>query len=190
MRGVSGIELSTFITGEDPHSGHQRRLSAGRANCRVANHQRFNVELPLLEPRVNVSGTYTLTITAASHRGVGLGEGNVPEEARVRSYTATVAQSGPGLWLSVSGPANHEFAGRLEPGGASFALRGYYEGEPIIEPLTESRVLAIDGSVSAAVSPTRLAGTLTGAFRLYASGYGGPTIARCSSSSHQFVLSR
>src|SRR4030095_5726915 len=48
----------------------------------VENHQAYDVELPLLEPNADVSGTYTLTIIAADECAVGLGEGHVPEEAR------------------------------------------------------------------------------------------------------------
>ena len=161
----------------------------------VANHQSYNIELPLLQPRANVAGTYTLTIAAASHCGVGLGEGNVPEEARIRSYTARVQQDGPngsGLELMLSGPAlsaESYFSGRLNPAGVEFELKGW-EGEGIIEPLPPSRVLEIGGMALAAVSPTRLAGTLTGTFQVFEGSYGGARIARCSSTSHQFVLSR
>ena len=42
-------------------------------------------------------------IAAASHCGVSLGDGNVPEEARVRTYTATVQQDGPSLGVLLNG---------------------------------------------------------------------------------------
>ena len=45
-----------------------------------------NVELPLLAPRVEVSGNYTLTLTAADECRLGVGEGHVPEEARMKKY--------------------------------------------------------------------------------------------------------
>jgi hypothetical protein len=167
----------------------------------VADHHAVqDVALPLLAPRVTVSGIYTLTIAAADQCGLGLGDGQVPEEARLRTYGATVRQEGPQLWVTLipaSGApmaAGHQgFRGRAEPGGASFYLRWDDGYEPeVAEQLTTSRFLIVDGTVTATGSANRLAGTLSGTFWIRDGEhyYSNDPIARCSSESHQFVLSR
>ena len=40
----------------------------------VVGHQKLDVDLPLLAPRPDVSGSYTLTLAAAEECGIGLGE--------------------------------------------------------------------------------------------------------------------
>ena len=158
-------------------------------------------------PRADVSGTYTLTITAADDCRVGLDEGHLPEEARVRSYTATVSQHGPDLEAALSGArfivydmTGDRFRGRSEPGGAMFSLSwegddffGFYPN--LVEQLTTSTVFVLTGSVVAAGPTDRVAGMLDGA--LYVAidwdprpSLGWRPIAWCSSARHQFVLSR
>jgi hypothetical protein len=158
----------------------------------VGNHQTANVELPLAVARANVAGTYRLTITAASHCGVGLGEGNLPEGVRTRSYAATVHQDGASLSLTLSGPSEYSqsFDGAIGPDAVAFALRDRDEGAPIIEWLSTSGVLEISGSLIATAAPNRMVGTLSGTFRLFERSYGLGQIARCFSTSHQLVLSR
>jgi hypothetical protein len=155
----------------------------------VADHQAFDMELPLLRPRADVSGTYTLTITAANHCGTGLGEGNLPEEARVRTYTATVRQDGPRLYVTLSGDAGG-FDGKVESGYLVFNL-AWYDGEApyVVERLTASTILTVYGSATVTGSANRFAGTFDGRLRV-SEGVWSDTIAACNSTSHQFVLAR
>jgi len=165
----------------------------------VTDHQTVNLPLKLIAPRPNVAGTYTLTIAAADECGVGLGEGHLPEEARVRQYSAAVTQTGPSLQIELSGaallrdpvnPTGHLY-GKLEPGRALFTL---YEWSPwevnasvIADQLTTGIFVPV-GTVVAAVSNEGLAGTLDGL--LVVDGNGPSRIAWCSSPQHHFVLSR
>jgi hypothetical protein len=172
----------------------------------VVSHRNYDIELPLLAPRANVSGTYNLTITAADNCGVGVGEGYVPEEARIRTYTANVRQDGPTLDVSLSGgtflPGTYEgrFPGRVEPGRVVFDF-WWYDGDlpSVAEQLAGSRVLVVYGSVIARGSANHLAGTLTtpfpdiplgGVFSIFEGGFLGRPIAWCASTNHQFVLTR
>ncbi|HTG89735.1 MAG TPA: hypothetical protein VL914_06050, partial [Vicinamibacterales bacterium] len=80
--------------------------------------------------------------------------------------------------------------GSVELAGAVFSLRNPDDGQPIGELLTRSRVLFIEGS--AVVTTGReasLTGMLSGELRIVETPSWKP-IAWCSSTNHQFVLSR
>ena len=145
-----------------------------------------------------MSGNYTLTITAADECGVGLGEGRLPEETgRVRTYDAAVQQTGSGLEIKVSSPTTTSglFFGRVEPGRVLFDLAWYDDSgtpEPsIIEQLPSSNFFAVRGKATTTGSADRLTGTLDGDLWVFATeNWWTRAIAKCSSKSHQFVLSR
>jgi len=184
LYGVSG-ETSLRITMEG--------YSQATHTINVVDHQWITIEVPFLGINPDLSGTYTLTITAASDCGIGLGEAKLPEEVRVRSYTATVQQDGSTLWVTLSGlgiSSAQGFYGRVEPAGAAFLLTNPDDGQPIGERLTTSRALLIEGSAVVAAGPeARLTGTLSGELRLFETPSWKP-IAWCSSTNHEFVLSR
>jgi hypothetical protein len=167
----------------------------------VASHRNFDIELPLLTPRADVSGVYTMTIAAADHCGVGLGQGNVPEEARVRTYQADVQQDGPALRVTLSGATffglgvvNGRYIGlygRVVPGGVELHFSDDNAQQWLGERLATSRFLLVSGSVVATGSANRLAGALHGGLAVYdTENVYVPAIAWCSSTSHQVVLSR
>ena len=159
-------------------------------------HATHDIALALLASRADVSGNYTMTITAASNCGVGLGEGRVPEEARVRSYQAAVQQDGPALVVTLDEPTlafgRTGFPGRVEPGRVVFNL-SWQDGESpiLIDQLPTSNFLVVHGSATATVTTNRLAGLLSGAFQTYENWNAwGPAISSCSSANHLFVLAR
>jgi hypothetical protein len=165
----------------------------------VTAHQTINLTLKLSTPRPNVSGTYTLTISAADECGVGLGEGRLPDEARVRKYPAVVTQTGPALKIDLSGAAllgdpsdpTGRLYGKLEPGRALFKLYIWSPWDSNSDVIAEQLTTGIFepvGTVVAAISNEGLAGTLDGSLMVVVSG--SPRIARCSSPQHRFVLSR
>ena len=161
----------------------------------VDHHPVHKIELTPLARSVAVSGNYTLTITAAGECRVGLGEGHVPEEARIRTYTAAVRQDGLGLVVTLGGarfPWGAGFDGRVEPGRVTFDLRQLDSESPppIAERLPSSRLLFLVGSAAASGSTNRLVGVFSGRFLVYETEANRPAIASCSSASHQFVLSR
>ncbi len=161
----------------------------------VGAHQWINIALPFLGKYPDLSGTYTLTIAAASECGIGLGERKLPQDVRVRSYTAIVQQDGPSLWVALDGPTFRPeypqgFYGSVQSAGVTFQMKNPDDGQGIAERLSTSKVLMIEGNVVAASdATTRIAGMLSGEFRLLETPSWKP-IAWCSSTSHQFVLSR
>ena len=66
----------------------------------LSDHQTQNFTLALTAARVNLAGTYTLTISAPAEC-----LDKLPQEVWTRRYTATVTQSGPVLDVSLSGAA-------------------------------------------------------------------------------------
>ena len=136
-----------------------------------------------------------MTVAAAAECGNGLGESRLPEDVRSRNYTAVVEQNDETLLVTPTGPGfppeyAQGFYGTLNATGAAFLVRNLDDGQPIAEQLSNSRIFMIEGRVAAEGSPvSRLAGTLSGEFYLFET----PSwrrIAWCSSTSHQFVLSR
>ena len=163
----------------------------------VSDHQRYDVWLTLSQPRLELSGNYTLTITAADHCGVGVGEGHVPQQARIRTYQATLRQDGSQLEVALSretfnvpGRAMPDFSGRVVPGGIELSIPEYEPG-PYVERLPSGGFLVVWGRVAAAGTANRLAGRLDGEFRIFETEnvWSLPS-AWCSSPNHQFLLSR
>jgi len=171
-------------------------------NVAVSDHQTQDFDLSLLRPRQDVSGAYTLTITAAG----GCREA-LPEELRTRTYTAHVTQHGPLVEARLSGasfavsPAGRgdRFRGRVEPDGVSFSLSphiykyyGYAQYPDLAEKLPAGTgYFVLDGSVLVKGIPARLSGTLVGSFRFFKfdPAWGGSTTAECYGD-HEFVLAR
>ena len=188
LYGVSG-ETILYVT-KDGYARLTQTLS-------VTDHlTSMTIEVLFLGGHPDLSGTYTLTIAAASDCGVGVGQGNLPEEVRVRSYAAAVEQDDGFLWVTLSGPGfltelESYFYGTVQTERAVFSLRNPDDGTPIAEWLSGSRVFSIEGSAIVAIgSGAGLGGMLSGELRLSETGSPWRRIAWCSSTSHQFVLSR
>jgi hypothetical protein len=165
----------------------------------VADHKGYDVELPLLAPRADITGTYTMRLNAADDCSVGVGEGRLREEAhRVRTYGVEVRQDGPTLEVRAHGAtlrdqyAFRPFGGRVEPGRIVLDFT-WYDGEwPfLVDDFTPPGTLIVDGLASATRSGDRLTGTFSGHFRALDPGtIWAEPIAWCYSTRHQFALSR
>jgi hypothetical protein len=107
---------------------------------------------------------------------VGLGAGNLPEEARVRTYQADIRQDGSALTVTLNGATfigwsvvagRHTGAcGRVVPGAVEFDVPSP-DGDELPwlgERLAVSRSLVLAGSVVATGSVNRLSGALDGQF--------------------------
>jgi carboxypeptidase family protein len=171
----------------------------------VADHQTQNFALTLAASRPDVSGVYTLTVTAD-----GACSARLPEQARTRTYAAVVTQLGPQVDVTLTGATfllnsagkGNRFGGRIEPGQVVFTLDPYHPSfyyyayggyGDIVDQLGPTSYLVINGLVATPVSPSRLNGALDGSFvwssRQPASRAGG-AFAECASANHQFVMSR
>lgn len=172
----------------------------------VATHETLNFDLALLAPRLDLSGSYALTLTAADECGVGLGEGHLPEEARSRRYAAAVTQNGPQLSVELSGAIfiepmkrDSRIAGQIEPQRVLFDLHwgdaNWWWGPPLIaERLETGAGFVVDGSAETVSSRGGLFGTLSGTLFVFAAGvepaFAATAIAQCGSTKHRFELSR
>lgn len=179
--------------------------------------QRIDFELTPLIPRAVVSGTYTMTITAASEC-----RSKLSEAARTRTYTAVVTQDGARVettltganFFSADGHTYNKFTGAVELERVLFVLRNLVIGDPLgdtdpdhtgfsdlFEQLTPSTFLAVSGMADTTVSAAGLAGALNNGAgwpkaeiatveRIGAGPLDWRITASCRSTGHQFVLSR
>ncbi len=189
--GVAGdIEVLVFRNG----------FQTLRRTLQVTSHQTVDFDLELSRPRTEVSGTYTLTVSAAPECRTAL-----PEHARTRSYNAVVTQDGPKLAVTLGGAKFYTefgrtyngFRGDLEPGTVIFQVgsHSYYYGTSyeVIEELDSSTFLAITGHVISTFAEGRISGALHGSIETLRPATGGlEKIATCQSATHAhpFELSR
>ena len=168
------------------------------------DHATVNAQLRLSRPRVDRSGTYSLTITAADDCRAAM-----PVALQVRSYTAIVAMTGSQIDVRLEG-ANFalnksgfgsRFRGRSEPNGLFFTLSPYepysyfyYNGPygDLVEDLTDSTFLVVSGRISTVESASGFTGTLDGAMTVYIGtlSYFPKIEAQCKSSNHRIVFRR
>ena len=162
------------------------------------SHQTLDVTLPTVVVP-NISGVYTLTIKADLSCEDGL-----EASLAVRTYVATIAQSGRQLAVTLSGASflviqglGNGFPGTIDPEKATFLIDDndhFSEGSnpDVVELLGGSKVLLLEGTMTTDVTPNRLAGFLNGSFipadRAPVSGFNrGPY---CVSTRHEVVFSR
>jgi hypothetical protein len=186
-----GVEGETTV--RVSKTGYER----GEETIVVDNHyQKLQITLPLVAARAEVGGTYTLTITAARACDVGDGQGALPDDARRRTYDATITQKGPALSLVLTGGGL--FGGRTE-------IRGWIEPERIVfdlnwngwEPwlirdqIAPSRWLLVDGAGVVTASANGLAGRFGGHLMVTRSSESAADpFASCTSANHGFSLTR
>lgn len=170
----------------------------------AAAQQAFDFALTPEQPRPDLTGTYALTIAAVPCRSA---MGTLPEAATNRSYTATAAQDGPLLTLTLSGAdfivtrgrGNH-FDGYVEPDGTvtfriSDAYYYYYTNQgqyDLVERFSDTSALLVSGIATAKTTPSGLSGVLSGAIEL-ARGNTAPfasILAYCSAEAHHFDMIR
>jgi hypothetical protein len=120
------------------------------------------------QSRTNYTGTYTLTVVA---EGTGAPSCGVAEVLQPRVYTARVEQSGADLKVSLTGATfivgpdgtGNGFVGKVMPAGEiEFWIRPSdpwdYGGPDIAERLSDGTDLYVVGTITAASSPSGIAG--------------------------------
>lgn len=151
----------------------------------VTSHGSHSFEMVANRPRIDLSGTYTLIVSAEGTSGPCLP--GFPEALKRRIYTATVEQTSADLRVSLSGAdfviardgSGNSFRGEvLATGEATFSIRPAtvwdYDGPDVVERLSDGTALCVAGSIIARRTPTGISGT-TDRSR-------GATIYRCSAS--------
>lgn len=120
------------------------------------------------QSRINVAGTYTLTVVA---EGTGAPSCGVAEVLKPRVYTAAVEQSGADLKVSLTGADfivgpdgnGNSFSGKVMPAGEiEFWIRPSdpwdYGGPDIAERLRDGTSLYVAGTITAAGTASAIAG--------------------------------
>jgi hypothetical protein len=188
---VFGVSGETRITVTKNGYLEERRTES------IGEHRIIDIDLSLARSRPEITGTYTLRVTASDSCGT------LPEDVRSRTFTAFIAQNGPELTVTLSGaefaavsgrPLN-QFKGFLEAERAVFQFTStssgigyYYYSADILEFLSTNRYFGWEGTAATSVSRDVLAGTLDGTVGTY-SGPFRPAL-RCQSNQHRFELSR
>jgi Carboxypeptidase regulatory-like domain len=145
--------------------------------------------------RKDLFGSYQLTVTARS------GCNSLPQEARVRTYAATITQDGPQLTVALSGAGliAGNFTGRVDPSGVTFNIHGidsyyyYYLIGPfdVLEQLTPTSLLTFGGRATAPLSSGDISGSLLGLIGTMQSPLGSfPRVIASCSGGHTFALTR
>jgi hypothetical protein len=192
LYGVSG-DTEVRVT----RDGYQEQ----RKKFQVTSHQTLDFDLVLTRPRPDVSGTYTLTVVAAAECATVL-----PEATRRRNYIAVIRQDGARLVVRLEGAKFvssgaqifNSFVGAVEPDGVTFKLSEFYNDgfymylPDVFEELAPSTFLALSGSARTTASAAGYSGTLAGPIEILEPTSSGTytKVSSCSSTGHQFVLSR
>jgi hypothetical protein len=163
LYGLSGpIELRVRATG---YPEEVRRLT-------VTDDAQYDFALP---PTPVLSGAYDLTITADSAACPPSARNALPADLRVRTYDATITQTGPQLTVKLKGASltAGSFSGTVSGNVATFDIRGisssfyyYYlyfdRSLDLVEQLSPSGFLVISGKATASTSADGFSGTLQG----------------------------
>ena len=170
----------------------------------ISDHRGLDVEL-VADRRSDIRGIYSLRIDSPPcARTWG---GPFPDEARHRSYTATVAQEGGAVTVTLSGASlvqingrGGQFSGLLEPNDViTFSINwtDYYYIAPIgsndlVDGLSNGDVLVIGGRVTARRTASGISGTLNGTFNLStgAPPFTWPFISQCQAPATAFEMVR
>jgi len=173
-------------------------IAAVEGGAGRGDHRTVDLDLQLSRSRSDVSGTYTLTITAADSCTT------LADDVRSRSYTAAITQSGGELTVTLSGSqfaTDHgrtldQFKGFLEAERAVFRFSStsdfyyyYFYTPDVLEFLATGRYYGFDGTAVTSLSRDQLAGTLNGTIGTF-SGPPFRAALRCRSDNHRFVFSR
>lgn len=167
-----------------PPDAHLRVTADGyepwEQNLAIGADGRQDFLLKLSAPRLNLAGSYTLTVDAAAGC-------SFPAALQHRSYDALVTQSGvtlvvaltePRFSLDGSGHGNH-FSGHVDPAGATFTLGGFASDwglsvyPDLAERLPDGRVLVVSGTPVTTGSAAGLSGTLNFGLSLWDSRFPG-----------------
>ena len=167
-----------------------------RQRVHVTQHDVAHFTLSPARSRVDVSGTYDLTITADPFCATF--SPPIPDDTQRRQYLAAITQQGPVFNVTLSGAAflireglGNGFSGRVAPSGITVELSDgyyYYAGEAVVEVLSGDRLLTIGGFGSLSQKGDTISGPFKGYIVLYSST--GRFEAKCSASNHQFVFTR
>jgi hypothetical protein len=161
--------------------------------------RRLDIPMTPIRPAASYAGTYTLDLTANCPE-----PSTFPAELRHRRYTVLLDDNGHNVVLHLGGADfavdERQNTGNLITGNVDDAVAQLRLGDSwdwgvypdVVERFADSTLLVVTGVVEAVRTPAGLSGTLNGSFRIYRDAsyiYESP-VNSCSSSTHQFRLSR
>lgn len=168
----------------------------------VTDHRAFDFEMRVGQ-RTDVRGQYRLTIDRPSPSHPSCAGPEVPQ---TRSYDATVEQDGPHLTVRLSdadfiitGGRGNAFTGAIDGSDRVTFFLGeqdwYYYPElvqDLVERMSATQSLVINGTVTAGLTPSGISGTMGGAFLLAEGTAGGPPsrYTRVCHGIHRFEMVR
>jgi carboxypeptidase family protein len=147
----------------------------------------------------DLSGTYTLTITASSSCAQS-GSFSLPPDVRTRRYTSEVRQNGRRLTVTRGGASlqNGSFTGQVEGDRAVFDIHGidvYFQSSfylasavDLFEQVSPTEAYVASGHVSAPASAWHMRGALTGVLALVMKA-NRSIVAGCEAT-HEFAMDR
>jgi hypothetical protein len=165
-----------------------------------STHQTLDISMAGIAAVPDVSGRYTLTITADPACASPL-----PEPLNIRTYTAVISQVGRVLDVSLSGVPffvvegrGGGFPGLADPAELTFRLddNDHFDigsNLDVVEVLGGAKVLFVLGHITTTIAANRLTGTLNGRLQLADRALpsnGFVWGASCDSSRHQVEFSR
>jgi hypothetical protein len=188
------------VVGESGIRGAKDGFDAQVLSVPGSSHQTLNFELRQQAAFPNVSGTYTLTLSADPACA-----NPIAPPRNVRTYTATIGQSGRVLTVALGGASffvvegrGNAFPGLVDPFQLTFQLddNNHFDigGNPdVVEQLGGASVMMLLGTITTDITANRLTGEFSGSFQpaeraLPSNGFfWGPA---CESTRHQVVFSR
>jgi Carboxypeptidase regulatory-like domain len=138
----------------------------------VGSHTARDFQLRFDGNVASFDGIYTMTVDATNCTGF---TPPVAAEFRLRTYAATIRQSGARLTIGLSDapfhPGSDGFSGSVTPIGANVQLRSFYDPyyypsypqqADVVELLPDGTALEASGAARLTGTPDRLSGTLVG----------------------------
>jgi hypothetical protein len=176
-----------------------------RQRLDLKEHTLLDVQMALLDPRPDVSGTYVMSIGSPECPPSSTAR-PLPEELWQRRYEAAVTQSGATVSVTLAGArfasnaarTLNRFGGTVVGGRLFLRLQGlgspgyyYYAPQPeVAERLDDDTYLIISGVAELAVTDRALRGTLAGAIYRRAGVFLSEPVLQVCSGQFPMVLSR
>ena len=133
----------------------------------------------------------------------------LPDDAKSRTYAASLVQDGARLDVTLSGPGLHggtpptetKFSGRVVDKTVTFQIGSssssyyYYFGPAtiLLEQLTSTRYFSLFGSATGTIAGSSISGRLSGSFQSIDApnglNYPGMQVTSCAQGDHQFAFS-
>jgi hypothetical protein len=205
---ITGSDGRYRLYGVPPESDVEVTKEGYRSDLQrvqLTAHATQNFRLALIGQRLDLAGSYTLTVEASGCPG----SRPLPSALQRRTYDVRLTQTGAALEATLTEPRfrlnsigrGNQFTGRAETDGATFILQQFFDyyypyygpaSYPnVAERLADGTHLVVSGTaVTTGSRVAGLSGTLNGTMQQWDSRFPAPQflLTSCTSSTHQFTL--